>query len=131
MNYPDAIDPDRVGEYPALAKSGAGYFFDQVLEYRVWCHPERGAPDAYDGADYYYAFATYGEALAFSNGRAGAEEPLALVRQFEWIDEPEPGLFRHENGERIAEWRVEWLADGPRRPGDIETFMACRAKRDA
>ena len=81
MKYPDAIDPSLVGEYPALVKSGAGYFFDHVLEYRVWCHPERGAPDEAEGDDYYYAFKSHDDALAFFKATPGAEEPLALVRQ--------------------------------------------------
>src|SRR5262245_43334385 len=29
------------------------YVWDEVLEYRVWCHPERGAPVDCDGNDYY------------------------------------------------------------------------------
>lgn len=130
MSYPDAIDPDMVGEYPARAKSGAGYFFDHVLEYRVWCHPERGAPDEYDGDDYYYAFVTYAEALAFSLSTEGAEEPLALIRQIEWVNEPEEGVFVHEKGERIAEWRVEWLSRGQRKPGDIESFIQDRSQQN-
>lgn len=36
--------PDRVDTYPATAKAGGGYVWDEVLEYRVWCHHERGAP---------------------------------------------------------------------------------------
>ena len=92
--YPDAIDPTQVGEYPALSKAGGGYVWDAVLEYRVWCHPERGAEDHDDGSDYYYPFATYAEALAFSEATAGAEEPLALIRQDEYIDEPAPGEVR-------------------------------------
>lgn len=130
MSYPDAIDPDMVGEYPALAKAGAGYFFDHVLEYRVWCHPERGAPDEYEGEDYYYAFATYDEALDFSKSTEGAEEALVLIRQIEWINEPENGVLIHEKGERIAEWRVEWLIRGARKPGDIETFIESRSKNN-
>jgi hypothetical protein len=57
--YPDAVDTVAVGEYPASAHAGGGYVWDDVLEYRVWCHPERGAPDLDDGNDYYHAFATY------------------------------------------------------------------------
>jgi len=130
MSFPDAVDPNMIGEYPALAKSGAGYFFDHVLEYRVWCHPERGAPDEYDGEDYYYAFATYDEALKFSTSVEGTEEPLVLIRQLEWINEPEDGFFIHEKGERIAEWHVEWLNRGSRKPGDIESFIQSRTKDD-
>lgn len=125
--YPNAIDPDLVGEYPALAKSGGGYFFDEVLEYRVWCHPERGAPDEFDGEDYYYAFESHELALAFSTDCPGTETPLALVRQREWVDEPEPGNFIHMTTERITEWRPEWLEDGPRTPGAIEAFIARQA----
>jgi hypothetical protein len=45
MQYPDALDPGLVGTYPASAHAGGGYVWDAVLEYRVWCHPESGAPD--------------------------------------------------------------------------------------
>ena len=127
MHYPDAIDPKLVGEYPALAKAGGGYFFDEVLEYRVWCHPGPGVPDGEDGSDYYYAFSTYGEALEFSTSEPRAEEPLVLIRQFEWIDEPSEGLLIHERGERIAEWRAEWLDRGPRASGAIEAFIRARS----
>src|ERR1700741_507679 len=102
--YPDAIDPTKVGEYPALSKAGGGYVWDAVLEYRVWCHPERGAEDHEDGSDYYYPFATYAEALAFSEATAGAEEPLALIRQDEYIDESTPGEYVHKKEVRITEW---------------------------
>lgn len=43
--FPVAVDEKMVGEYPAEAKSGGGYFYDDVLEYRVWCRPWLGAPD--------------------------------------------------------------------------------------
>jgi hypothetical protein len=68
MLFPDAVNPDLVGEYPGAAGPGAGggFVWDEVVEYRVWCHPERGAPDVDDGHDYYYPFATYAEALEFS-----------------------------------------------------------------
>jgi hypothetical protein len=112
--YPTAADPQKVGTYPALAKTGGGYVWDDVLEYRVWCHPERGARDLHDGDDYFLAFATYPKALAFSKRTPGAEEPLALIRQRQYIDEPSPGRYIHVKKTRIAEWRVEWL-QRPRR----------------
>jgi hypothetical protein len=121
--YPKAVEAEKVGEYPALAKSGAGYFYDDVLEYRVWCHPERGAPDEFEGEDYYYAFEAYEEALAFSEATPGCEPPLVLIRQLEWINEPEPGTFIHEKGERIAEWQVQWLAAGKRQRDSIPAFL--------
>jgi hypothetical protein len=71
--FPDAVDASLVGSYPALAKAGGGYVWDEILEYRVWCHPERGAPDEEDGSDYYFAFATYAEAAAFSESTQGAD----------------------------------------------------------
>ncbi len=121
--YPIAKYPEKVGEWPALAKSGAGYFYDEVLEYRVWCHPENGAPDIDNGNDYYRAFPTYEQALSFTKETTGAEEPLVLVRQWEHVNEPEPGIFEHIKGERIAEWQVEWLQRGFRKPDDIEKFI--------
>ena len=49
-------------------------FWDDVLRiYRVWCHPERGSADLEDGSDYYRPFATYAEALAFSQRIEGAD----------------------------------------------------------
>ena len=127
--HPKTIDPRRVGSYPAFAKSGAGYFYDAVLEYRVWCHPEKGAPDEYEGGDYYYAFDSYAKALLFSQATTGAEQPLALVRQDQWIDEPESGVFIPHRSKRITEWRVEWLLQSKRRPGSISAFLKTRRTR--
>lgn len=79
--YPMAKDIDLVGTYPALVKSGGGYVWDEVLEYRVWCHPEMGASDLYDGEDYYYPFATYEESLKFANENPGTETPLVLMEK--------------------------------------------------
>lgn len=122
--YPDVVDPDLVGEYPATAGAGGGFVWDAVLEYRVWCHPERGAPDEADGSDYYYAFATYEEAKACSEDIAGAEAPLALIVQEEYLDEPSPGEYVHKAEQRITEWPVEFLRR-PRRTADtIPRFLA-------
>lgn len=123
-SYPDAVDPTRVGDYPAHAFAGGGFVWDEVLEYRVWCHPERGANDAADGSDYYDAFATYDEALAFSERTAGAEAPIALVLQREHLDEPSAGRYVHVTEPRVTEWPVEFL-DRPRRTADtIPRFLA-------
>jgi putative acetyltransferase len=122
--YPDVVDASLVGTYPALAKAGGGYVWDDVLEYRVWCHPERGAPDEEDGSDYYLAFATYAEAAAFSECTQGAEEPLALIQQIEHIDEPEPGEYRHVKEVRIAEWPAEFLRRPRRTPNTISDFLS-------
>lgn len=123
--YPDAIDPARVGTYPARAGAGGGYVWDEVLEYRVWCHPERGAPDEKNtGKDYYHAFATYSEAREFSRATPGAEEPLALILQREYIDEPEPGTYVHITEERNAEWSVSFLRRPKRKPTTIPDFLA-------
>ena len=124
--YPIAVDPAQVGRYSAKAKSGAGYFYDDVLEYRVWLHPKRGAPRKNGNSVYFFAFAQYEKALAFSRQSKGAEEPLVLIRQLKHINEPEPGVFEVIEGERIAEWRVEWLPDTKRTPGAIEKFAERR-----
>jgi hypothetical protein len=121
--YPLAIDNEKVGKYPPDAKSGAGYFYDDVLEYRVWFHPERGAEPLNGTEDYYVAFAQYERAAEISKSKKGAEDPLVLVRQTEWIDEPEPGHYVPENGNRITEWQVKWLNGGRRTPVSIAEFM--------
>ena len=116
-SYPIAVDAKKVGKYPPLTKSGGGYFYDDVLEYRVWINPPEG------GDDYYKAFATYEEAVAFSKKTPGAEEPLVLVLQKEWIEEPKPGVFVARKDPRITEWQVKWLIDDKRSPSSIETFL--------
>ena len=126
-SYPDVVDASLVGTYSPLAKAGGGYVWDDVLEYRVWCHPERGASDLEDGSDYYYAFATYTEALAFSHSTEGAEVPLALVRQLEYIEEPSPGEYRHVKEERITEWPVDFLRRPRRTSNTIADFLSPNA----
>ena len=123
-NYPDAVDAEKVGSYPATAGAGGGYVWDEVLEYRVWCHPERGAPDEEDGNDYFYSFPTYEEALQWSEDITGAEEPLVLILQREHINEVSPGEYVHVTTVRVAEWPVEYLNRPRRAPSTIPDFLA-------
>jgi putative acetyltransferase len=125
--YPDVINPELVGTYSASANAGGGYVWDDVLEYRVWCCPARGSSDLADESDYYHAFATYAEALAFSQNTEGAEEPLALIRQNEYIDEPSPGKYHHVKEERITEWPVEFLRRPRRTQNTIPDFLSPNA----
>ncbi|WP_299443753.1 hypothetical protein [uncultured Aquimarina sp.] len=104
--YPKVKDINEIGNYPALVKAGGGYVWDEVLEYRVWCHPEDGAEDLENGDDYFYVFAEYNDALEFSKKTKGAEEPIALILQEEYIDEPESGKYIHMKEERLTEWPV-------------------------
>jgi putative acetyltransferase len=128
--YPRAIDPARVGKYAACAGEGGGFVWDAVLEYRVWCHPENGAPDDADGNDYYFAFASYPEALRFSKECPGAEEPVALILQKEYIDEPAPGEYVHVKKRRLTEWPVEFLSRPRRRKNTISDFLSPTAPRN-
>lgn len=123
-DFPIAEDSDRVGDYPAVARAGGGYVWDAVLEYRVWCYPNKGAQDLEDGSDYYYAFKTYEEALKFAGETAGATEPLALVRQDEYIDELTPGQYIHVKEQRITEWPPEFLKRPRRTENTIPDFMS-------
>ncbi|MFT5999669.1 MAG: hypothetical protein ACI81P_002127 [Neolewinella sp.] len=109
MIFPEVMNPDLIGTYPALVKAGGGYVWDAVLECRVWCHPEKGAEDMEDGNDYYYVFSDYQEAMTFHHRTVGSEESLALILQKEYIDEPKSGVFQHIKVERITEWPVEFL----------------------
>ncbi len=117
MQYPAVLNPAEVGNYPASCFSGGGFVWDAVLEYRVWCHPERGAPDEADGNDYFYAFETFEEADAFYRATMGAEEPLALVLQREYIDEDEPGetsdLVERLMGKK-PELRFQYISENAR-----------------
>ena len=123
--FPIAVEPAKVGWYPASAKSGAGYFYDDVLEYRVWIHPRDGGPELEEGDAnvYFCAFPSYEEALKFSKETPGAEEPLVLVRQIEHINEPQQGKYIHIVGDRVTEWRVEWLEGSKRGPNSIPEFI--------
>ena len=122
--YPKVYDENKVGKYPALAKAGGGYVWDEVLEYRVWCHPERGAKDLENGNDYYYAFSNYEDSLNFFENNEGTEEPLALILQKEYIDEPEPGKYIHMKEERITEWPVQFLSRPKRNENTLLNFFA-------
>lgn len=124
LPYPEAIYPDKVGTYPATACAGGGYVWDAVLEYRVWCHPERGAVDHDNGSDYYYSFANYGDALSFSESTKGTEEPLALILQREYISEEEPEAYVHVKEERVTEWPVIFLRRPQRDENTIPDFLA-------
>lgn len=122
--YPDAVDPALVGTYPATAKAGGGYVWDAVLEYRVWFHVRDGAPDEADGNDYYYAFASFEEAKAFADETEGAREPLALILQREYLDEPTPGTYVHRKEERVTEWPVVFLKRPRRTESTIPDFLS-------
>jgi hypothetical protein len=128
--YPRAINPELVGTYPGHCCAGGGLVWDAILEYRVWCHPERGAPDEENGNDYYRAFDSYDAALKFSREFLGAEEPLALVLQEEYIDEPEPGQYAHVKGRRLTEWPVEFLSRPQRTPRTIPDFLSPTAPKN-
>ena len=116
--YPRAVDPKRVGKYPVSTYAGGGYVWDEVLEYRVWCHSADGE------SDFFYAFATYPRALAFSQRTEGAEKPLALIRQREYIDERSPGAYKHVRKARITEWPVEFLSRPRRNRNTIPRFLS-------
>jgi hypothetical protein len=126
-NYPKVKNPDLIGQYPALVKSGGGYVWDDVLEYRVWCQPHEAAPDAGNGDDYYYAFATYEEALDYSQSNQGCQEPLALILQEEYIEEPEPGKYIHVKKQRLTEWPVDFLKRPKRTDKTIPDFLSPQA----
>jgi hypothetical protein len=121
--YPLAVDPNLVDSYPPDIASGADYFYDQVLEHRVWLHPDKGAELLNGDKDYFVAFAQYERAETFSQKTPGAEQPIVLVRQFEWINEPERGHFVPEKGNRITEWQVQWLRNNKRSGNSITEFM--------
>ncbi len=124
---PSVKDAALVGTYSGLSNAGGGFVWDAVLEYRVWCCPANGADDLEEGSDYYYAFADFGEALQFSGGTRGADDPLALIEQLEYIDEAEEGVYRHVRERRVTEWPVEFLARPVRTERTIPDFLSPNA----
>jgi len=86
--------------------------------------PRAGRADEADGDDYFHAFASHDEALAFSQATEGAEEPLALVLQEEHIDETEPGAYAHVTERRVTEWPVDFLRRPRRTARTIPDFLA-------
>ena len=83
-----------------------------------------GAPDLYDGDEYYHAFESYSDALEFSESTPGTKAPLALIQQDEYIDEPESGQYVHVRKARITEWPVEFLKHPRRDERTIPDFLA-------
>lgn len=114
---PIASDPEHVGTYPATANSGGGYFYDRVLEYRVWFDTDRG--------DRFRAFAQFETADSWSRENAAGAPVLALVHQVERVLGPkEDGTYVAVRAPCNAEWRVEWLTGAQRGPTSIEQFLA-------
>lgn len=64
------------------------------------------------------------EAEAFAKANQGTEEPLALVLQREYIDEPETGHYVHVREERVTEWPVKFLSRPRRDEFTIPEFLA-------
>ncbi|MDO3642296.1 hypothetical protein [Mucilaginibacter sp. L3T2-6] len=64
------------------------------------------------------------EALEFSKENQGAENPLALILQKEYLDEPEPNKYVHVMEQRITEWPVEFLNRPRRNPNTIPDFLS-------
>ena len=75
-NPPKVADESKVGEYDTLCFSGAGFIWDEVLEYRVW---SRGPTEC-------HTFASYDEAERFSEATATRSIVLALVKQVEYFE---------------------------------------------
>lgn len=114
--FANAYDPSQVGKYPEFVYSGGGYFYDEILEYRVWVRSSGHDPEL-------HTFATYKEAEHFSQLDPDAEPPVVLVLQREYIDEPTQGHYKHVRKERIAEWQPDWLR-GNRNTGDnVRKFL--------
>ena len=114
--YPKAINKEEVGKYPALVKSGGGYFYDEVLEYRVWIY----SPNE---EDHFYPFEDFESAKDFELKTKYAQEPLVLILQKEYIDEPEKGNLLKIKEERITEWQVEWLENSKRTENNLDEFI--------
>jgi hypothetical protein len=122
--HPPVLDPALVGTYPASVKAGGGYVWDAVLEYRVWCYPRSGTEDLCESSDYFYAFGSFEEATKFASTTQGAQEPIALVLQEEYIDEPKQGEYIQVQEQQVTEWPVQLLTRPCRTSSTIPAFLA-------
>lgn len=120
-NYPIADKPKKIGSFPVEVFSGGGYLFDKVLEYRVWVRNKNVSSEL-------YSFTNYEDALRFRNQTKGAEFPLALVYQAEYIAEPEEGEPVLIKQPRIAEWQVKWLEGNQRNEKNINNLLEDNVK---
>lgn len=116
FDYPDAYKKEKVGTYDLEVFSGAGYVYDYVLEYRVW-YKKRGRT-------FCASFDNYNDALAYHRQNKKSEEPIVLVLQKEYVNEPEPGKYVLVNEERITEWQPEWLRDGLRTKEKVNDLLS-------
>lgn len=123
MAYPTVMDEKLVGTSDARQPAGGGNVWDEVLEYRVWRHPHDGPPDEADGDDDYFAFGTDKEALDCSLNSDGSQAPLALILRREYLDERQPGVFRHVKTQRVTEWSVEFSSRPRRTQRTIPDFL--------
>lgn len=114
--YPDAVDPTKVGTYDLHTFSGGGYFYDEVLEYRVWVKESGKSSKC-------HMFADYESAESFAKKTQYAEWPLVLVLQNEYVDEKSPGVFTHVKKARITEWQPDWLEDSQGTAERIPEFL--------
>lgn len=86
--------------YPALVETGGGwwlagggYVWGAVLEYRVWCHPEKGASDSSEGDDYDDDFMAFAEAFGYSQDTAGAKLLRPWCRRVNISQSLSPGIM--------------------------------------
>lgn len=115
--YPAVFDEDLVGFFDVETHAGGGYVWDEVLEYRVWVHVD-------DDDDSVNVFPDYPSAKAFADTTEGAESPIALILQREYIEEPEPGCYNHVVESRVTEWPIEFLSRPRRTEKTIPDFLA-------
>jgi hypothetical protein len=102
MSYPAVMNAELVGTYEPSAYAGGGFVWDEVLEYRVWCLPECGAPDVADGSDYDYPLSLNpSQANIFTSRKSGLQngrwsfcrDREGHLRQFQFLH-----LMRHQIG---------------------------------
>ncbi|OYP34616.1 GCN5 family acetyltransferase [Rhodopirellula sp. MGV] len=115
--YPPVLDEDLVGFFETETFAGGGLVWDAVLEYRVWVHSD-------DADDCVNVFRCYRDARAFSEATLGAESPVALILQRQYIDEVEEGQYVHVQESRMTEWPVEFLARPARTEQTIPEFLS-------
>lgn len=124
--YPLAAEPSLVGTYSGRSKSGGATSMTTSLstesgsipsrERRHWLETMTTSPRSRNTSRRWP-----------SRRRTRCRATVVVLRQLESINEPSPGVYRHQSGARITGWLPQWLLGSKREPDSITKFLAAHA----
>ncbi len=116
---PSAVDHQKVGYYGNAESYNDGYFWDELLEYRVRC---RALPND-EEEELLYCFKDYQSAFTFYKKTPTTQELNALILQKEHITRLNRNAFKHIDTPRMVEWPAHFLMRPQGSTAFIITFL--------